>query len=165
MKANFAEFIAQATAQTGRLVIEVERVGDDGAPVPLDDAILNASDTLIVISFDSLRTGQQASGAEIASVRAFLDNPDHLVFVWPHHSIGNADHLSDVERMRLQEQDFFITATGLSRLSNDLAALDARSSPDSACRWRIDLDYGLLMRRMARQRQSRLNQAAIVLVS
>jgi hypothetical protein len=60
---------------------------------------------------------------------------------------------------------FFITAIGLSRLGNDLAALDVRSSPDSACRWRIDLDYGLLMRRMARQRQSRLNQAAIVLVS
>ena len=28
MKANFAEFITQATAQTGRPVIEVERVGD-----------------------------------------------------------------------------------------------------------------------------------------
>jgi hypothetical protein len=107
MKANFVEFIAQASAQTGRPVIEVERVGDDGAEVPLDDAFLNGSDTLIVISFDSLRTGQHASSAEIAAVRAFLDNPDHLVFVCPHHSIGDADDLSDGERMQLQEQDFF----------------------------------------------------------
>jgi hypothetical protein len=107
MKANFADFVAQATAQTGHAVIEVERADDDGAQIPLDGAILDASDTLIVISFDSIRTGQQASGAEIAAVRAFLDNPDHLVFVCPHHSIGDADDLSDVERERLQEQDFF----------------------------------------------------------
>jgi hypothetical protein len=107
MKANFAEFIALATAQTGHPVIEVERVSDDGAQIPLDGAILDASDTLIVISFDSIRTGQQATDAEIAAVRAFLDHPDHLVFVCPHHSIGDADNLSDVEREQLQEQDFF----------------------------------------------------------
>ena len=107
MKANFAEFVAQATAQTGHPVVEVERVDDDGALIPLDGAILDPSDTLIVISFDSNRTGQQASDAEIAAVRAFLDDPDHLVFVCPHHSIGGADNLSDVERARLQEQDFF----------------------------------------------------------
>ena len=81
MKANFAAFVEQASAQTGQSVIEVERVEDDGALTPLDDVMLGAIDTLIVISFDSLRTGQQASDAEIAAVRAFLDNPDHLVFV------------------------------------------------------------------------------------
>ena len=107
MKANFAEFIAQAAAQTGGPVVEVEREVAERARTPLDGGILNAIDTLIVISFDSLRTGQQASAAEIAAVRAFLDNPDHLVFVCPHHSVGDADHLPDVERMRLQEEDFF----------------------------------------------------------
>ena len=107
MKANFTAFVEQATAQTGQPVIEVERVKDDGTLTPLDDVMLGAIDTLIVISFDSLRTGQQASDAEIAAVRAFLDNPDHLVFVCPHHAIGEADHLSDAKRMRLQEEDFF----------------------------------------------------------
>jgi hypothetical protein len=107
MKANFAEFIAEAAAQTGGPVVEVEREVAERARTPLDGGILNAIDTLIVISFDSLRTGQQASAAEIAAVRAFLDNPDHLVFVCPHHSVGDADHLPDVERVRLQEEDFF----------------------------------------------------------
>src|SRR5271168_4540017 len=99
MKANFAAFVEQATAQTGQPVIEVERVKDDGTLTPVDDVMLGAIDTLIVISFDSLRTGQQASDAEIAAVRAFLDNPDHLVFVCPHHDIGEADHLSDEDKV------------------------------------------------------------------
>jgi hypothetical protein len=107
MKANFAEFIAEAATQMGGPVIEVERIGAERAQTSLDGGILNAIDTLIVISFDSLRTGQQASDAEIGAVRAFLDNPDHLVFVCPHHSVGDADGLSDVERIRLQEADFF----------------------------------------------------------
>ena len=107
MKANFAEFITQAAAETGGPVKEVERVGDDGGLTPVDGGVLDSIDTLIVISFDSLRTGQQASDGEIRAVRAFLDNPDHLVFVCPHHSIGDADHLSDAERLRLQEADFF----------------------------------------------------------
>jgi hypothetical protein len=107
MKANFAEFIAEAEAQTSNPVIEVERIGANGVRTPIDGGILNAIDTLIVISFDSLRTSQQASDGEIAAMRAFLDHPDHLVFVCPHHSVGDADDLSDAERLRLQEADFF----------------------------------------------------------
>jgi hypothetical protein len=107
MKANFADFIGQAATQTGAPVIEIERVGDGDVRNPLDGGILCAIDTLIVISFDSLRTGQQASSAEIGAVRAFLNDPDHLVFVCPHHSIGDADNLSDAERLRLQEADFY----------------------------------------------------------
>jgi hypothetical protein len=107
MKANFAEFIGQAATQTGAPVIEAERVGDGDVRSPLDSGILDAIDTLIVISFDSLRTSQQASSAEIGAVRAFLNDPDHLVFVCPHHSIGDADNLSDAERLRLQEADFY----------------------------------------------------------
>src|SRR5208282_4540915 len=107
MKANFADFIGQAATQTGAPVIEAERVGDEDVRSPLDGGILDAIDTLIVISFDSLRTGQQASAAEIGAVRAFLDHPDHLAFVCPHHSVGDADDLSDAERLQLQEADFY----------------------------------------------------------
>ncbi len=107
LKANFIAFAEQAKAQTGHAVIETERVNDDGAQAPLDDAFLDGIDTLIVISFDSLRTGQQASAAEVSAVRTFLDDPDRLVFVCPHHDIGDAENLADAERLRLQEEDFF----------------------------------------------------------
>jgi hypothetical protein len=38
MKANFVEFIAQASAQSGRPVVAVERVDDRGVENPLDGA-------------------------------------------------------------------------------------------------------------------------------
>src|SRR3984885_9681556 len=72
MKANFAEFIAEAAAQTGGPVVEVEREVAERARTPLDGGILNAIDTLIVISFCSLRPGQHRRPTEIAAVRAFL---------------------------------------------------------------------------------------------
>jgi hypothetical protein len=105
MKANFIAFAEQVQAHTGHPVLEVERVADDGAQTPLNH-VLPGIDTLIIISFDSLRTGQAASAEEIAAVRAFLDDPDHLVFVCPHHEIGAAEHLSDDERLKLQEAEF-----------------------------------------------------------
>ncbi|HEY0147128.1 MAG TPA: hypothetical protein VGB93_13480 [Methylovirgula sp.] len=106
MKANFIDFAEQASTQTGHPVLEVERVADDGTQTPLNH-VLPGIDTLIIISFDSLRTGQAADAAEVTAARAFLDDPDHLVFVCPHHEIGAAEHLSDDERLKLQEAEFF----------------------------------------------------------
>src|SRR5271154_2134375 len=55
-KPNFAAFVEQAETQTGHPVIQVERVIDDGTATPLDDALIAGVDTIVVISFDSLRT-------------------------------------------------------------------------------------------------------------
>jgi hypothetical protein len=107
LKANFIAFKEQASVQTGHPVLEAERVDDDGVQTSLNEAFLDGIDTLIVISFDSLRTGQQASAAEVGAVRGFLDDPDHLAFICPHHDIGDAENLSDAERLRLQEEHFF----------------------------------------------------------
>jgi hypothetical protein len=50
------------------------------------------ADTIVVISFDSFRTSQVTAQTEDGAIRRFLDNPDHLIFVCPHHDIGeNAD--------------------------------------------------------------------------
>src|ERR1700679_1087159 len=88
-KPNFQAFAELAEAQTGRQVIQIERVTDDGAMTPLDGA-LGGVDTIVVISFDSVRTDQAATTAEVDAIRRFLDNPDHLIFVCPHHDIGEA---------------------------------------------------------------------------
>jgi hypothetical protein len=163
MKANFAEFLTQASAQTSCPVVEIERVGADGVEVPLSGAMLGATDTLIVISFDSIRTGQQAGGAETAAVRAFLDDPDHLVFVCPHHSVGDADNLSDAERMRLQERDFLHhghrTIPPEQRFGGFGRSLLAGLGVP------VENRFGCipLMRRTARQRQSKPNPSTIVL--
>jgi hypothetical protein len=100
-KPNFQAFAEQTEGLTGRKVIQIERINDAGTMTPLDVA-LDGADSIVIISFDSLRTGQTASTAEVEAVRHFLDNPDHLVFVCPHHDIGEAEGM--VEERRLEHQ-------------------------------------------------------------
>jgi hypothetical protein len=100
-KPNFQAFAEQTEGLTGRKVIQIERINDAGTMTPLDVA-LDGVDSIVIISFDSLRTGQTATTAEVEAVRHFLDNPDHLVFVCPHHDIGEAEGM--VEERRLEHQ-------------------------------------------------------------
>jgi hypothetical protein len=96
-KANFQAFADQTEALTGHKVTQVERVIDDGTVSPLN-ALLAGVDTAVVISFDSFRTDQMATSAEIEAANKFLDDPDHLLFVCPHHSIGEtAKHAQSSE--------------------------------------------------------------------
>jgi hypothetical protein len=106
MKQNFAAFLKQVGAQTGHPVVEIERVADDGTEIGLDAALADGADTLIVISLDCLRTHQQASAAEVEAVRRFLAHPDHLVFICPHHDVGDVPDLPDDERLKRQVADF-----------------------------------------------------------
>lgn len=107
LKENFAAFVEQASAQTGQQVLEVERVADNGRVVSLSDKLVNAVDTLIVISFDSLRTGMEATEAELRAVRNFLAKPGNLVVVSPHHDIGCVEGLSTPGQQHRQEAEFF----------------------------------------------------------
>ena len=88
-KPNFQDFAQQVESLTKRKVVQIERVADDGVMRPLDSA-LHDVDTIIVISFDSLRTAQAATAAEVEAVRQFLKDPDHMIFICPHHDIGEA---------------------------------------------------------------------------
>ena len=100
-KPNFQAFAEQTEGLTGRKVIQIERINDAGTMTPLDVA-LDGVDSIVIISFDSLRTRQTASTAEVEAVRHFLDNPDHLVCVCPHHDIGEAGGM--MEEWRLERQ-------------------------------------------------------------
>lgn len=105
MKKNFTAFVEQASAQAAQAVLEIERVDDDGRQVVLDTQILDGIDTLIVISFDSLRTVQAPTATELDAVQAFLAKPGNLLVVSPHHDIGHVDELLEPAQQR-QEADF-----------------------------------------------------------
>jgi hypothetical protein len=99
---NFVAFAEHAEMQTGHPAIQVERITNAGVAAPLDDALIEDVDTVIVISFDSLRTGQVASRSEIGAVQRFLANADHLIAICPHHDIGETTHATPQERMARQ---------------------------------------------------------------
>lgn len=102
---NFKLFADMASSWTGKPVRVVERRTAAGV-CPLDAEFLADVDTLIVISFDSPATEQRASQAEIDAIRSFLGDPDHTLFVCPHHDIGNPEDLPDNERLARQEIEF-----------------------------------------------------------
>jgi hypothetical protein len=103
--ANFKLFADLAASWTGNPVRHAERRTDAGR-CALDAEFLRDVDTLVIISFDSSRTHQQASAAEIGAIRSFLDDPDHTLFVCPHHDIGDTDGLPEGERLARQELEF-----------------------------------------------------------
>jgi hypothetical protein len=102
---NFARFGDQVAAQTGRPLRQVQRRTAEGE-TPLDAALLASVDTLVVISFDAKRTGQAASAAEVAAVRAFLARPESMLFVCPHHDIGDAEGLDSAAALARQAAEF-----------------------------------------------------------
>lgn len=106
MKKNFTAFVDQARADTAQPVLELERVHDDGRQNLLESDWLQNLNTLVIISFDSLRTDQKAGDLELNAIRSFLAKPGNLLVVSLHHDIGNAAHLSDPERLHLQETQF-----------------------------------------------------------
>jgi hypothetical protein len=90
---NFALIGEQVAALTGRPLRQIQR-RTAGAEAPLGAALMDEIDTLIIISFDSQRTGQAASEAEISAVRAFLARPEAMLFVCPHHDVGDTEGLA-----------------------------------------------------------------------
>jgi hypothetical protein len=103
--ANFRLFADLAASWTGNPVRCVERRTDAGLRA-LDAEFLRGVDTLVIISFDSSRTQQRASEAEIGALRSFLGDPDHMLFVCPHHDIGNTEGLPEDQRLARQELEF-----------------------------------------------------------
>lgn len=104
-KPNFQAFVELTAALTGNPVVQIERITNHGVLTPLDGALAGA-DSIVVISFDSLRTEQAATTAEVEAIRHFLDNPDHLIFICPHHDIGEATGAMGEDRAERQLAEY-----------------------------------------------------------
>ena len=102
---NFRVFLQLAQDWSGEPVRVAHR-RTAASQTWLDEKFLSGIDTLIVISFDSLRTQQEASSQEIAAVRDFLKDPSHRVFVCPHHDIGDLEGVSPDQWRSRQEAEF-----------------------------------------------------------
>jgi hypothetical protein len=102
---NFSRFGELVASLTGEQLRHVQR-RTSADEVLLDSALLDTIDTLIVISFDSKRTGQTASESEVAALRSFLARPDTMLLVCPHHDIGDTENVEPDAAFARQVAEF-----------------------------------------------------------
>jgi hypothetical protein len=103
---NYSLFREDMQIRPGNVVRIVERCSSEGKVTLLDGDFLDRVDILIIVSFDSQRTGQHPTESELTAIRKFLDDPGHTLFVCPHHDIGNVDDVPSNEVLARQEVEF-----------------------------------------------------------
>ena len=86
----FQRVVSEAT---GHPVPVYQRVDQAGYKLPLDERVLEDTDTLMVWGLDSLGTGQEASADEIEAVKQFLAREGTCLAIGPHHDVGASDDL------------------------------------------------------------------------
>ena len=83
---------------TGHAVPMYQRVDHAGHLLPIDERILDDTDTLMVFGLDHNVTDQEAAPEEIEALREFLKREGTCLLLGPHHDVGRTDDL-DVRNM------------------------------------------------------------------
>jgi hypothetical protein len=78
---------------TGHAVPVFQRVDQAGFALPLDERVLDDTDTLFLFGLDHNVTGQAPSDAEIEAVREWLRREGTRLVIGPHHDVGATDDL------------------------------------------------------------------------
>lgn len=73
---------------TGQPVAVYQRIDQAGQKLPLDERVLDDTDTMMVFGLDHLLTEQEASPEEIEAIRRFLSREGTCLILGPHHDVG-----------------------------------------------------------------------------
>jgi len=87
---RFQEIVGEVT---GHPVAVFQRVDQAGYSLPIDERILADTDTLLVFGLDHLPAGLEATPAEIAAIKNWLQREGTCLLVAPHHDVGFTDDL------------------------------------------------------------------------
>ena len=78
---------------TGHSVAVFQRIDQAGYKLPIDERILEDTDTLMVFGLDHLVSEQEAASEEIEAVREWLKREGTCLLLGPHHDVGFAEDL------------------------------------------------------------------------
>ncbi|RZT16237.1 hypothetical protein EV589_4396 [Mycobacterium sp. BK558] len=76
---------------TGHPVAVFQRIDQAGYGLPIDERILDDTDTLMVFGLDHLLSEQQATADEIAAIERWLQREGTCLLLAPHHDVGFSD--------------------------------------------------------------------------
>ena len=82
------DFQAVAEAATGHPVAVFQRIDQAGYKLPIDERILEDTDTLMVFGLDHLLSEQQAAPEEVAALTEWLQREGTCLLLAPHHDVG-----------------------------------------------------------------------------
>lgn len=80
---------------TGHPVAVYQRIDQAGQKLPLDDRVLEDTDTLMVFGLDHMVTEQEAAPEEIEAVRQFVNREGTSLILGPHHDVGVSSDLKE----------------------------------------------------------------------
>ena len=89
---KFQQLVGEATE---RPVAIYQRIDQAGQRLPIDERILEDTDTLMVFGLDHMITEQEASPDEIDAVRRFLTREGTCLIIGPHHDVGVSSDLKE----------------------------------------------------------------------
>lgn len=78
---------------TGHPVSVFQRVDQAGYRLPIDERILDDTDTLLIFGLDHMATEQEPDLAEIEALKAFVSREGKCLILGPHHDVGISDDL------------------------------------------------------------------------
>ena len=95
--AGTLELFHRSTLAFQRIVGEVtehpvavfQRIDQAGYKLPIDERILDDTDTLMVFGLDHLVSEQEAASEEIAAIREWLKREGTCLLIGPHHDVGS----------------------------------------------------------------------------
>src|SRR5262252_6868406 len=88
---RFQNVVGEATGQP---VSVYQRIDQAGQRLPIDERILDDTDTLMVFGLDHLVTEQEAAPEEIEALRNFLTREGTTLVLSPHHDVGNSNDMT-----------------------------------------------------------------------
>lgn len=86
-------------AVTGHPVAVYQRIDQAGQKLPIDERILDDTDTLMVFGLDHLVTEQEASADEVEALRRYLEREGTCLVLGPHHDVGVSE---DVKQRQME---------------------------------------------------------------
>jgi len=87
---SFQQVVAQTT---GHEVAVYQRIDQAGYQLPIDERVLQDTDTLMVFGLDHLVSEQEASPEEIECIREWLKREGTCLMLGPHHDVGFSEDL------------------------------------------------------------------------
>ncbi|WNG88914.1 hypothetical protein C6A87_006825 [Mycobacterium sp. ITM-2016-00317] len=88
---SFQDLVGEVT---GHPVAVFQRVDQAGYPQPIDERILDDTDTLMVFGLDHLNSELEAGRDEVDALRAWLHREGTCLLLAPHHDVGFTDDLA-----------------------------------------------------------------------